>query len=1237
MFKLRNGLALFTVFIMLSCLLPVTGARADNTSAEPVIIDDRDSSIFYSAVSEDDADKGWVASETEDAYKGTHRHSSMKGVYAELTFSGASIEWLGRIFPYGGIANIYIDGKLDKAVDTYSSEVKDQQVIYSKNDLSNAAHTIKVEVTAGRSADALGSYIDLDAFRYSSGSSAPAVPMVITSKEGSGPVAYFSFDSINGGKIKEIIKGIQGTIYKGSLVDGKFGKALNFNGVDSYAKIDQTIAEMNAFTISLWVKYRDLNSEFNSLLHCDGWQNNALHMSVRSDGALHSGVFNNMPDDIGVSEPGVINNGMLNKWQHLALTYDAQAKTSTWYLNGKAVYKAVMSSADSVKLGPLDFGAWERDGEISRFMNGTLDEVLVYNRVLNADEIGQLATAASAFVIPDGTETQGEGTPSATAPPVAGQQLNYYVSPSGDDNNPGTIDKPFATVAKARDTIRAAYPDKMPADINVFIRGGDYYLSSTLEFNENDSGKSGYKVYYRNYQGETPYIHGGALLGGWMLDKGNIYKVNVDENEEMAAIYENGVMGTLARYPNSGYSIAKAVNPLSKKQFRYDGNDVPSVAHQEDIEVQIWPGGDEGEWNWFRLLIKPSSIDAGTKAVTLSTPAYYNLGTGSRYFVQNAYEFLDQAGEFFLDKSSSPRVLYYWPRSALIDKQVIVKPFTTGPVISLDGASKDKMVHDIVFQGLTIGDSDRNRQGVYMNYSNNITIDRCMITNTGDDGIAMQGIAQNNTVSSCDIHDIGFCGVSIHGSGPSLNDTNNHNKVTNCHIYNVGLVVGHGSGIDIEQSSNNTISYNRITDCPKAAILLAAPQLKDVNGLTIGGVVGSEETYRQFTHADNNVIEYNDISQCMTDTQDNGPIYIFCANKSIIRNNIVHDCDVVGSPGFGIYLDGHADDILISKNLIYNLQLKGSARLEEVISLCGFRDIVSNNYMVNNKTPGHAAGGFIRTYLFKDNTDHVVEKNIYYAEKGDIVKFEAFTPDTTIKAFDFNNYFFANNQYKVYGCNATTWDQWRELDNKKYDRNSIAKDPEFMDIANNDFRLAYDSPAYALGIEDLDLQNVGLKSDFAFADLKDALNVIYVRKQGDQADRSAISLPEGQTAQLAVMGRTVAGYAADLSKAVISYSSDDKGVATVDSSGLISQKGKGIAKITVTVTQSGVKKSKDMFVFAGGAASTATEKNAAAGANTGKANPKTGDAGVAGFMITSGISLFGAAAIYWRKKTNNRS
>ena len=86
-----------------------------------------------------------------------------------------------------------------------------------------------------------------------------------------------------------------------------------------------------------------------------------------------------------------------------------------------------------------------------------------------------------------------------------GAELIYYVSPSGSDDAAGTEQAPFATLEKARDTIRASRADGQHA--TVILRGGSYARSETFRLSAEDGD-----VTYRAYDGETPIISGLELL-----------------------------------------------------------------------------------------------------------------------------------------------------------------------------------------------------------------------------------------------------------------------------------------------------------------------------------------------------------------------------------------------------------------------------------------------------------------------------------------------------------------------------------------------------------------------------------------------------------------------------------------------------------------------------------------------------------------------------------------------------
>jgi hypothetical protein len=75
----------------------------------------------------------------------------------------------------------------------------------------------------------------------------------------------------------------------------------------------------------------------------------------------------------------------------------------------------------------------------------------------------------------------------ALALPVLGQ--DYYVAPSGGDGNPGSLEKPFATLQRAQQAVR-----QQPG--TVWLRGGTYYLSEKLVFSAADSGSQAALVVY---------------------------------------------------------------------------------------------------------------------------------------------------------------------------------------------------------------------------------------------------------------------------------------------------------------------------------------------------------------------------------------------------------------------------------------------------------------------------------------------------------------------------------------------------------------------------------------------------------------------------------------------------------------------------------------------------------------------------------------------------------------------
>ena len=87
---------------------------------------------------------------------------------------------------------------------------------------------------------------------------------------------------------------------------------------------------------------------------------------------------------------------------------------------------------------------------------------------------------------------------------------DYYVATDGNDGNPGTIEKPFATLEKARDTIRLSRARALAAGgITVNLRHGSYFRSESFALTGQDSGEQGKPMTYRAYPGEEVRLIGG--------------------------------------------------------------------------------------------------------------------------------------------------------------------------------------------------------------------------------------------------------------------------------------------------------------------------------------------------------------------------------------------------------------------------------------------------------------------------------------------------------------------------------------------------------------------------------------------------------------------------------------------------------------------------------------------------------------------------------------------------------
>jgi hypothetical protein len=483
-------------------------------------------------------------------------------------------------------------------------------------------------------------------------------------------------------------------------------------------------------------------------------------------------------------------------------------------------------------------------------------------------------------------------------------QNEFYVATTGSDSTGnGSAASPWATIQKARDHIEAnGLNDAMTGDINVYVGAGDYYVSDTIAFDDEDSGSNGHSINYRNLDavGSARFI-GGERVTGWTQYSGNIYKADVGPGWEFETLFENGTRAWEARYPNrdpgasttsqAGYLNSSGVTG-SRTVLQYKAGDLdPSSWDVSDAEIFIWSGD---AWDWFTDTVPIAGIDTATRQITLAQPTRYAINQssyhndGSRYFVQGVLDLLDQPGEFYLDESAGE--LYYSARDGAIEDQQIIAP-KVKRILSLTGSSDTDRVHHVSFDGLTFegsdftdwyrhahiaaGDSgeghlypeyDRqmtmpdHRTGmVYLENTDHISILNCHLKNSGYSAIYMLFHNQDNLVAGNLIEHIGHSGIILEGRYPGEGDVLKNNVLTNNLIHDVGELVGHAAGVYIMNASGNEVSYSEIYNSPRYAVAIDAYVRIPI-----------EDVYTR-----NNTVKYLKVHHTTQDSGDTGSLYEF--------------------------------------------------------------------------------------------------------------------------------------------------------------------------------------------------------------------------------------------------------------------------------------------------------------------------------------------------------------------------
>ena len=130
----------------------------------------------------------------------------------------------------------------------------------------------------------------------------------------------------------------------------------------------------------------------------------------------------------------------------------------------------------------------------------------------------------------------------------------FYVATNGRDNNQGTKKRPFETLARAKEAVKAA-KQRGKKPITVLVGEGTYYQVQPVTFGPADSGTADAPVTWLAEPGKVVTISGGQKLrcrwkrykkGIMMCELGDVKAGKLDFTQ----LFVNGKRQHRARYPN---------------------------------------------------------------------------------------------------------------------------------------------------------------------------------------------------------------------------------------------------------------------------------------------------------------------------------------------------------------------------------------------------------------------------------------------------------------------------------------------------------------------------------------------------------------------------------------------------------------------------------------------------------------------------------------------------------------
>ncbi|MBK8881994.1 MAG: right-handed parallel beta-helix repeat-containing protein [Bacteroidales bacterium] len=632
--------------------------------------------------------------------------------------------------------------------------------------------------------------------------------------------------------------------------------------------------------------------------------------------------------------------------------------------------------------------------------------------------------------------------------PSFGQK--FYLSPEGNDSNPGSPDKPLATLTAARDRVRDyRKSNNVSQPVEIIPLAGEYFMFQPLQLTADDSGTPDSPLKIRAMDGTRVVFRGGVQLTGIEKVTEELWKIFVPQvawyNSYFDQLYVNGRRAVRARTPNKGFYTVKNASEsilvkgngllpqLAVQEFQLNADGAAclrsfSPEDYNDAVVTFYHKWD----NTMKHIAGFNDSTASIHTMGIGMQPWNSIDGQSRYYIDNLRSALDSPGEWFLDRSG---YLFYIPiEGESIETTSFFAPVLKEFIVIQGDSVSGRRAGNISFENLCFEyagyqlPSHGNEAmqaaspiaaSVTLDYAHNVSFLNCEVAHTGTYAFWFRRANSNCSIKHSYLHDLGAGGVKIGETviRPDISEITNNITIDNSIITDGGNVFPSAVGIIIFNASDNKLTHNEISNLR-------------YSGISAGWVWGYTPSPSK-----RNMIEFNHIHHLgWGELCDMGGVYTLGASEgTTVSNNVIHHVYSFDYGGWGLYTDEGSFGIREENNLVYACKSSGFHQHY------GKENIIRNNIFALN----------IRSQLQATRVEQhrsiSFTNNIIYFDRGSLLssnwhKFNLLA--------DYNCYWDKRSKQIMFADKS--FPEWQ---NSGKDKHSLIADPLFVNAEAFDFRL----------------------------------------------------------------------------------------------------------------------------------------------------------------------------------------